>query len=147
MTKKPTTSKRLDKLEEMQSKVLEALEKMAENKSDKQSEKKQSSNQVAKSSAKEVERVNESLCKILNKTSINPSEFLEVHRFGKNTAISLMPESKGKKKYDDCTRSLYMTVTIENTRDGWDNFLAIMEDIHKKLEAHNAFYRQVKVNT
>ncbi len=147
MTKKPTTSKRLDKLEEMQSKVLEALEKMAENKSDKQSEKKQSSNQVAKSSAKEVERVNESLCKILNKTSINPSEFLEVHRFGKNTAISLMPESKGKKKYVDGTRSLYMTVTIENTRDGWDNFLAIMEDIHKKFEAHNAFYRQVKVNT
>ena len=86
MTKKLTTSKRLDKMEEMQSKMLEALNKMADNKSDNQSDKKQSSSKVAKSSAKEVERVNESLCKILNKTSINPSEFLEVHRFGKNTS-------------------------------------------------------------
>tara|TARA_R110002012_G_scaffold296188_1_gene493373 strand:- start:69 stop:476 length:408 start_codon:yes stop_codon:yes gene_type:complete len=134
-----TTKERLDKLEAL-------LEKLVDSKSDDESETK-TTKKSSKTQANEVEKVNKSICKILGKTSMNPNGFEELHRFGKKTSITLMPESHGKKSYVDGTRALYMTVSIENTRDGWENFMSIMLDLQKKFESHNAFYRQVRVNT
>ncbi len=133
-----TNKERLEKLEGM-------LEKLLEAKTEDKTEVKATAKKSSKSTATEVEKVNKSICKILGKTSMNPAEFVEVHRFGKKTSLTLMPESSGKKAYVDGTRALYMTVSIENTRDGWENFIAIMLDLQKKFESHNAFYKQVRV--
>lgn len=134
-----TTKERLDKIEAL-------LEKLADSSSDDESETK-TTKKSSKNQSNDVERVNKSICKILNKTSMKPAEFVEVHRFGKKTSLTLMPEAKDKKPYIDGTRALYMTVSIENTRDGWENFMSYMLDLQKKFESHNAFYRQVRVNT
>jgi hypothetical protein len=136
MTKKE--SDRIKKLEGMLEKLLEAT-------AEENTEAKATTKKSNKSTAKDVELVNKAICKILNKTTMKPAEFVEVHRFGKKTSLSLMPASDGNKAYVDGTRALYMTVSIENTRDGWDNFMAIMLNLQKKFESHNAFYKQVRV--
>ena len=138
MTKKE--SERIDRVEAI---LLKLSEQLLE--TDKQSVKSATVKKSNKDTTKDVEKVNEAICKILNKTSMTPNGFEEIHRFGKKTSISLMPESRGNRAYVDGTRAIYMTVSIENTRDGWENFMAIMEDLHSKFESHNAFYKQVKI--
>ena len=141
VSKKATLSSRVDGLESKLDRILDSIEaKSTESTQEPKVE------PVAKTTAKEIEKVNESIRKILQRTEMNPDSWYELHRFGKSTSISMMPESKNNTSYVDGTRAIRIVTVIPNTRDGWENFTAIMDNLFKKFESHNAFYRQVNVS-